>query len=311
MLDSALAERGAALNTIAAYRSDLRDWERFLKRSHKRIEDAQRSDVDAYLADLLDRGMVAATRQRKLSAIRQLHRFAYTDRLADEDPTAGVRNPRRHPRLPDTISVKEIGRLLQTARVKAAKGGARACRTACLVEVAYATGLRASELVSLPLAATRGDPRTLMVRGKGGRERIVPLSGAARDAIARHRIFLEERKTPWLFPSRGKLGHLTRIALYQQIKKLARESGIDPARVSPHVLRHAFATHLLANGADLRAIQQMLGHSDITTTEIYAHVMDARLRSLVLEMHPLSRNAAPSGWKPRLGQTTRPRNEDA
>jgi integrase/recombinase XerD len=200
--------------------------------------------------------------------------------------------------LPGTLSVDDVDRLLDAAR--AGRGGeAKRARLTCLVELLYATGLRVSELVSLPVAAARGNPRMLLVTGKGGRERMVPLSGPAREALAAwltlrdaeeaERRARGARPSPWLFPSRGRQGHLTRIAFYQALKALAAQAGLDPGGISPHTLRHAFATHLLANGADLRAIQQLLGHADISTTEIYTHVLDERLKALVLEKHPLAR----------------------
>lgn len=288
------AERGAADNTLAAYARDLSDFAAWLA-ADGGPDDRRR--IEAYLADLAARGLAPATRARRLSALRQFYRFAFTEGWRNDDPAAGVEGPAATRRLPDALSEDETGRLLAAAL--AGQGApAGKVRLYCLVELLYATGLRVTELVSLPVAALRGDPRMIMVRGKGGRERMVPLSEPARRAAAQ---WLEVRDTaeaaqvaaggrasPWLFPSRGKAGHLTRIAFYQALKGLAVKAGIDPARMSPHALRHGFATHLLANGADLRTIQTLLGHADISTTEIYTHVLDERLRRLVLDHHPLA-----------------------
>ncbi len=291
------AERGAASNTLAAYRRDLADFDRWLAARGLAPENAGRSEIEAYLAAAETEGLSPATRARRLSAIRQFYRFALSEGLRDDDPAARIAGPRPARKLPGTLSVVEVDRLLAAARRR--PGGDAACaRMLCLMELLYATGLRVSELVTLPSAAARGNPRMIMVTGKGGRERMVPLSDAARTALAdwlKLRDKAEDagrtagkRSSPWLFPSRGKSGHLTRIAFYGAIKTLAAAAGLDPARVSPHTLRHAFATHLLANGADLRAIQQLLGHADVSTTEIYTHVLDARLKALVLEKHPLA-----------------------
>ncbi len=310
LLDAIAAERGASANTLDAYRRDLLDYGRYLDRSGRNFAEAGRSDVEGYLGDLLTRCMAVSTRSRHLSAVRCLHRFAYEEGLTDSNPTTGIRNPRAGRKLPGTLTVEETGQLLRTARKQAETGDERELRTLCLIETAYATGLRASELVSLPAAAARGEPRTLLVRGKGGRERIVPLSERAREAISgylriRDATLSDPEESPHLFPSpKSRSGHMSRIAYYQQIKRLAGDSGLDPAQLSPHTLRHAFATHLLANGANLRAIQQMLGHSDISTTEIYTHVLDERLKTLVAERHPLARAAAPRRNRP--GDPSRP-----
>ena len=221
----------------------------------------------------------------------------FSEGLRGDDPGAGIEGPKRRKTLPGALTEEETERLLDAAR-DVGRNPVAAARMQCLVELLYATGLRVTELVSLPVAAVRGDPRMILVRGKGGRERLVPLSDPARAALSlwlTHRDIKAEQdredgksSSPFLFPSRGKLGHLTRIAFFQAIKDLAARAGIDPARVSPHALRHAFATHLLAHGADLRAIQTLLGHADITTTEVYTHVLDERLKALVLEKHPLA-----------------------
>jgi integrase/recombinase XerD len=299
-LEALAAERGAAANTLAAYRRDLADFAGWLGRIGAELAGARRAEIEAYLGALEAAGLGPATRARRLSAIRQFYRFVLSEGWRADDPAARIGGPRPARRLPGTLSVDEVGRLLEAAR--AGQGGeARRARLLCLVELLYATGLRVSELVSLPAAAVRGNPRMLLVRGKGGRERMVPLSAPAREALAAwlalrdageaRRRHAGGRPSPWLFPSRGAPGHLTRIAFWQELKRLAAAAGLDPARLSPHTLRHAFATHLLANGADLRAIQQLLGHADISTTEIYTHVLDERLKALVLEKHPLARPA--------------------
>ena len=297
-LEALAAERGAAGNTLAAYRRDLDDFAGWLGRNGSGLDAARRAEIEAYLGALEAAGLSPATRARRLSAIRQLFRFLLSEGWRADDPAARIAGPRPERRLPGTLSVADVDRLLEAAR--AGPGGeAKRARLNCLVELLYATGLRVSELVSLPAAAARGKPRMLLVTGKGGRERMVPLSGPAREALAAwlrlrdadeaERRARGARPSPWLFPSRGRQGHLTRIAFYQALKGLAARAGLDPERISPHTLRHAFATHLLANGADLRAIQQLLGHADISTTEIYTHVLDERLKALVLEKHPLAR----------------------
>ena len=300
-LEALAAERGAAANTLAAYRRDLGDFAAWLGRNGSGLGVARRAEIEAYLGGLEAAGLSPATRARRLSAIRQLFRFLLSEGWRADDPAARIAGPRPARRLPGTLSVAEVDRLLAAAR--AGPGGeAKRARLACLVELLYATGLRVSELVSLPAASARGNPRMLLVSGKGGRERMVPLSAPAREALAawlrlrdaeeaerRAKGTRRARPLPWLFPSRGKGGHLTRVAFYQALKALAAQAGLEPERISPHTLRHAFATHLLANGADLRAIQQLLGHADISTTEIYTHVLDERLKALVLEKHPLAR----------------------
>jgi integrase/recombinase XerD len=296
-LEALAAERGAAGNTLAAYARDLCDFAAWLQATGATLDDAGRAAVEAYIEDLAGRGLSAATRARRLSAIRQFYRFAFSEGWRTDDPGAGIPGPARKRPLPRTLNVADVDRLLDgAARTQGPPD--RVARLACIVELLYATGLRVSELVQLPRAAVRGDPRMILVRGKGGRERMVPLSRPARAALAewcRHRDAAEAdavrrggRASPFLFPSRGRAGHLTRVAVFQMLKELAVRAGIDPGRLSPHAMRHAFATHLLANGADLRAIQALLGHADISTTEIYTHVLDERLKALVLEKHPLA-----------------------
>lgn len=298
LLDAIAAERGASANTLAAYGRDLADYGRFLDHRGRNFAQAERKDIADYLAAGLAAGLATSTRARRLAAIRRLHRFAFEEGLAETDPAAGLRGPGTRRTLPNTLTEEETGRLLEHARTRARTGDARAVRDHCLLELAYATGLRASELVTLPAAAARGDPRMLLVRGKGNKERIVPLGVPARAALVAHLRLRDAAlptrdASPYLFPSPGRAGHLGRGTLFRCVKQLAAASGIDPARISPHTLRHAFATHLLAHGADLRAIQQLLGHSNIATTEIYAHVLHERLTRLVTEHHPLGNPPAP------------------
>jgi integrase/recombinase XerD len=235
------------------------------------------------------------TGARRLSALRQFYRFLYAEGLRGDEPTAALDSPHQGRPLPRVLSESEVDALLAAAR---SRDGPEGLRLAALVEVLYATGLRVSELVALPLAAVRRDPRVLLVRGKGGKERMVPLGEPAREALSaylevRRRFCPAGRDPRWLFPSRAASGHLTRHRFAQLLKALAVEAGVDPGKVSPHVLRHAFASHLLEHGADLRAVQQMLGHADISTTQIYTHVLNERLRRLVETHHPLAR-----GWPP-------------
>ncbi len=300
-LEAQAAEVGAAENTLMAYARDLRDFADWLAETGGTLADATQDHIEAYLVACDAQGLSRATRARRLSAIKQLYRFAYDERMRDENPAIRIKGPGRSKRLPKTLSEDEVDRLLQAARETGRNAQDRA-RNTCLMELLYATGMRVSELVALPVSATRGDPRLLLIRGKGGKERMVPLSPPARAALTAWlaiRDAAEETAraqgkpaSSYLFASGGKAGHLTRHRFYTLIKELAVAAGVSPAKVTPHTLRHAFATHLLANGADLRSIQTLLGHADVATTEIYTHVLDERLRSLVFEHHPLA-NAAP------------------
>lgn len=296
-LEALRAERDASDNTLLAYSRDLSDFETYLADQNVSLGDAARTDIEGYLIDLDTRGLARASRARKLSAIRQYFRFAYGEGIRSDDPAVLITGPKKQKRLPGTLSEAEIDAIL-SAVTTYGRNQVEKLRNTCLFELLYATGMRVSELVSLPVAAARGDPQMLLVRGKGGRERLVPLSGAAKAALA---VWLVERdKTEdsqvqdgaksslFLFPSRGKRGHITRERFFLLVKEIALAAGLDPARVSPHVLRHAFATHLLAHGADLRSIQTLLGHADVATTEIYTHVLDEHLQKLVLEKHPLA-----------------------
>lgn len=284
------AERGASINTVAAYRRDLKHLEEYLKSRKTGLDECTAEDLRHYMARMERDGMASRTAARRLSALRQFYRFLNAEGLRADDPSSAIDAPRLGRSLPKILSEDDVERLLAAAR---ARTGPEGRRLVCLLEIAYATGLRVSELVSLPLAAIARDERLLVVWGKGGKERMVPLTEAATEAIQayrgdRERFLAGEVESAFLFPTRSAEGHLTRRRLGQLLKELALECGIEPVKVSPHVLRHAFATHLLDHGADLRSVQQMLGHADISTTQIYTHVLGHRLRSIVEKHHPLS-----------------------
>ena len=290
-LEMLAAERGAARLTLVAYRNDLIDLSGFLVARGIALDAADAGVLHDYLGAAATRRLAPRTLARRLSAIRQFYRFLLTDGVRADDPTGGLDTPRLGRPLPKLLSEDEVARLIATAQVWPDEEGVR---LRCMLELLYATGLRISELVTLPLAAAQRDPRFMLVRGKGGKERVVPLSAPSRQALvdylACRKAFLPEGATSrFLFPSRGREGHLTRQRCGQLLKELALGANIDPARLSPHVLRHAFATHLLDHGADLRSVQQMLGHADIATTQIYTHVQSERLRRLVETAHPLAR----------------------
>lgn len=297
-LDALRAERDAAKTTLESYARDLADFDEHLDGAGGTLKSAGRAEIEDYLAALETQGRAASTRARRLSAIKGFYRFAFTEGLRADDPSALIPGPRQGRRLPGTLSEADVDALLAAAAATG-RSEAEKTRNLCLMEVLYATGLRVSELVGLPVAAARGDPRMLFVRGKGGRERMVPLSEparaalhgwlAVRDAAEDEAAAKGKPRSAFLFPSRGKSGHLTRTQFFMLVKRIAVEAGLSPEAVSPHTLRHAFATHLLAHGADLRAIQALLGHADVATTEIYTHVLEERLRSIVLENHPLAR----------------------
>ena len=292
-LDAQAAEQGAAHNTLLAYGRDLKDFRDWLVENGAALNDASRADVEAYMIHCDAQGLAKSTRSRRLSAIKQIYRFAFEEGWRPENPAIQVDSPGQDKRLPQTLSVPEVDKLLQAARVYGRTEADRS-RNTCLMELLYATGMRVTELVSLPVTSARGDPRMLLIRGKGGKERMVPLSEDARDALALWLDVLDGSRaprtppSPFLFPSRSAAGHLTRHRFYVLIKELAVQGGVDPKNVTPHTLRHAFATHLLEGGADLRAIQTMLGHADVSTTEVYTHVLQTRLAELVLERHPLA-----------------------
>jgi integrase/recombinase XerD len=295
-LDMLAAERGAGKNTMEAYGRDLDDLADHLAGAGTTIAAATTAELRAYLGSLTRRGFKASSVARRLSAVRQLYRFLYAEGHRRDDPAAVIEGPKRGRALPKVLTIAEVDRLLAAAHAGAgdpARGDAerlRALRLACLLEVLYATGLRVSELIALPATAARRDQRMLVVRGKGGKERLVPLNEAAKRAMREYLARLAERniESKWLFPSFGESGHLTRQHAARELKALAAAAGIAADRISPHVLRHAFASHLLQNGADLRIVQTLLGHADISTTQIYTHVLDERLKSLVRDLHPLA-----------------------
>ncbi len=296
-LDMLAAERGSAANTIAAYTLDFDDLATFLAEHERTLETASTADLRAYLVALAGRGFAASSVARRLSAIRQLFRFLYAEGHRRDDPAAIIEGPRRGRPLPKVLTVAEVDRLITTARQGVEAPGLptlerlRRLRLMCLIELLYATGLRVSELVALPASAGRRNEHMLIVRGKGDKERLVPLNDAAKTAM---RVYLSGladagryAEAKWLFPSFGEAGHLTRQHAARELKELAVAAGLRAERVSPHVLRHAFASHLLQNGADLRIVQTLLGHADISTTQIYTHVLDERLKSMVRDLHPL------------------------
>ncbi len=296
-LDMLAAERGAGKNTLGAYGRDLADFTHYLAGAKHSVATATTDDLRAYLSTLARRGMRPTTVARRLSAIRQLYRFLYAEGQRKDDPAAVLAGPKRVRALPKTLTLAEVDRLLRVAAstdpAAPLPSRLRAARLACLVELLYATGLRVSELVSLPASAARRDARVIIVRGKGGKERLVPLNDAAKRAMVAHLALAAEAGgtgSKWLFPSFGDRGHLTRQHFARELKALAAAAGLRAAQVSPHVLRHAFASHLLHNGADLRVVQTLLGHADISTTQIYTHVLEERLKSLVRDLHPLAQD---------------------
>ena len=302
-LDMLAAEQGAGDNTLDAYRRDLTDFSEFLGRKGQNFTGAGTDVLRDYLADLDTRGFKSSSVARRLSAMRHLFRFLLNERIRSDDPAAILSGPKRGRGLPKVLSIADVDRMLTRAKELTEAESAspqhrlRAMRLYCLLEVLYATGLRVSELVALPLSASRRDARMIVVRGKGNKERLVPLNEASRQAMAGYLAAMEVLKpenkkgapsSKWLFPSFGESGHLTRQHFARDLKELAAASGLAPRLVSPHVLRHAFASHLLHNGADLRIVQTLLGHTDISTTQIYTHVVEERLKSLVRDLHPLA-----------------------
>ncbi|HEU5019510.1 MAG TPA: site-specific tyrosine recombinase XerD, partial [Pseudolabrys sp.] len=295
-LDMQAAERGAGANTLAAYRNDLTDLAAYLRAKRRSVATADTEDLRGFLASLHERGFKPASLARRLSAVRQLYRFLYAEGKRRDDPAAVLEGPKRSRPLPKVLSIGDVDRLLRQARAQADAAGnqpgarLRALRLLCLLEIVYATGLRVSELVALPASAARRGQSMLVVRGKGGKERLVPLNHAAKQTMAEYlALRAEVTKTAgqnapdskWLFPSFGEQGHLTRQHFARELKTLGAACGIGSERLSPHVLRHAFASHLLHNGADLRVVQTLLGHSDISTTQVYTHVLEDRLKALV------------------------------
>jgi integrase/recombinase XerD len=297
-LDMQAAERGAGDNTLSAYRNDLADLSAHLRASGSNIASASTDHLRAFLAGLAERGFKTSSLARRLSAVRQLYRFLYAEGKRNDDPAAVLQGPKRGHSLPKVLTIAEVDTLLVKARTNAedltqpAAAPLRAARLLCLLETVYATGLRVSELVALPAAAARRDQRMLVVRGKGGKERLVPLNQAARTAMTEYLNLQTDKEgkaaSKWLFPSFGEQGHITRQHFARELKALGAACGLTADRLSPHVLRHAFASHLLHNGADLRVVQTLLGHADISTTQIYTHVLEERLKSLVRDLHPLA-----------------------
>jgi integrase/recombinase XerD len=297
-LEMIAAERGGAKNTIEAYARDLADYVARLSAAGKTPLGASSGDIRAFLEALEKRGLAAASSARKLSSIRQFHRFLLAEGLRADNPAAIIEGPRRGRGLPKTLSIAEVEHLLAVSReglddaTRAPGERLRALRAACLIELLYATGLRVSELVALPKGIARGNEPLIPVRGKGGRDRLSPISPAARAAIRAYRACLDKAQPgaaagPWLFPADSESGHLTRQAFARELKVYGAAAGIAAKRISPHVLRHAFASHLLQNGADLRVVQELLGHADIATTQIYTHVLDERMKAMVRDLHPL------------------------
>ena len=296
-LDMLAAERGAGANTLSAYRNDLDDLSAQLRAADVAIIDADTDHLRGFLKSLDERGFKASSLARRLSAVRQLYRFLYAEGKRTDDPAAVLEGPKRARTLPKVLSIADVDGLMTQARANAENAEQpvaqrlRSARLLCLLEVVYATGLRVSELVALPASAARRDQRMLVVRGKGEKERLVPLNQAAKRAMTEYlalRAAAKAEASKWLFPSFGEQGHLTRQHFARELKALGQACSIEPSRLSPHVLRHAFASHLLHNGADLRVVQTLLGHADISTTQIYTHVLEERLKSLVRDLHPLA-----------------------
>jgi integrase/recombinase XerD len=296
-LEMIAAERGAAPNTLEAYQHDLEDYQQFLMGLDRSIETAETADVRAYLTDLVSRGFQASSAARHLSAVRQLHRFLYAEAVRSDDPTTIIKGPKRGRPLPKVLSIAEVDILLKTASegstdtARPFRERLMAARMTALLELLYATGLRVSELVSLSANAVTPKTQMMVVRGKGNKERLVPLTEMSRQAVAHWRGLLAsvqgDSLSPWLFPAESASGHLPRQVFARDLKTIAAYAGIRSDRVSPHVLRHAFASHLLQNGADLRVVQQLLGHADVATTQIYTHVLDERAKAMVRDLHPL------------------------
>jgi integrase/recombinase XerD len=295
-LDMMAAERGAARNTLAAYERDCEDLAAFLASIGSSLRQANTDLIRDWLAHGQTSGLKASSAARRLSSARQLFRFLYAEGRRSDDPAARLTGPQRQQTLPKILSIKEVDALLSTAaeglddEKRPLRERAASARMSALLELLYATGLRVSELVALPMSIARSRDRLLLIKGKGGKERLVPLTQKARDALARHMEFraaLKQDQSKFLFPADSETGFLPRQVFARDLKQIAIAAGLDPARVSPHVLRHAFASHLLQNGADLRSVQQLLGHADISTTQIYTHILDERLKSMVRDLHPL------------------------
>ena len=301
-LEMMIAERGAADNTIESYQRDLTEVSNFLSARRTNLNKATSDDIKAYLKQMSDEGYAASSQSRHLSSMKQFYRFLHDEGILDDDPTGIIDAPKSGLKLPKTLSEDEVGQLLDLAEAaaKSAKGDKdliSKTRFRALLELLYATGMRVSELVALPIGVLKRDEPFLIIKGKGNKERLVPISQAAKSALADYLTAMEAyqakqknpAETPFLFPANSKTGYLARQVFARELKSIAAQAGIDVEKVSPHVLRHAFASHLLSNGADLRAVQELLGHSDISTTQIYTHVLDERLKKLVNEHHPLAK----------------------
>ena len=301
-LEMMSAERGAAANTLQSYERDLMDAQGFMARRGTALTRAETDDLTAYLSGLAAEGFKPSSQARRLSALRQFFKFLYAEGLRGDDPTGVLDSPKKGRALPKIMSVDEVSRLLEQAAREAGEAGPEQlsrARMLALLEMLYATGMRVSELVSLPVRVQEVDERFLTIKGKGGKERLVPLSRSAMAALKSYAALKavaaegggQGEESPWLFPSASKQGYLARQVFARDLKDLAIRAGLTPSKISPHVLRHAFASHLLQNGADLRVVQELLGHSDISTTQIYTHVLDERLRELVETHHPLAKQA--------------------
>lgn len=312
-LEASASDGGAARNTLLAYGRDLKDFAGWLDHRGSSLAAASQADIEDYLVSCDANGLSRATRARRLSAIRQIYRFAFEEGWRTDNPAIRLSGPGRARRLPETLDRNAVTALIEAASTLGRTDGERA-RNLCLIELLYATGMRVTELVSLPVAAARGDPAMILVRGKGGKERLVPLSTPARRALSAwialrdgeeevKRLQIRQAPSRFLFPAPGAQGHVSRQAAHRLLKDLAGHAGLSPDSVAPHRLRHAFATHLLEGGADLRAIQTLLGHADIATTEIYTHVLDERLKALVLDHHPLAATPAPPSKRKRGSAT--------
>ena len=297
-LEMMAAERGASVNTLAAYRRDLEAYAAHVAGEGSDLAAAGPEQIRGHLTALERQGAARSSAARKLSAIRQFHRFLHGDGISSDNPATAIDSPRAARPLPKVISKADVELLIGAARARIAgaegKALVKAWRLLSLMELLYATGLRVSELVGLTARAATAERDFILVKGKGGRERLVPVSQQAREVLSDYMKVLAEADgggSRWLFPSWSAEGHLTRQHFGLELKSLAREAGLDPSRVSPHVLRHGFASHLLEGGADLRAVQQMLGHADISTTQIYTHVQSERLREVVETHHPLAKKS--------------------
>lgn len=300
-LEAQAAELNASRNTLLAYGRDLQDFSGWCGRRKLDLSCLTRQDIETYLIDCDNQGLSQSTRARRLSSIRQFYRFLFEEGLRQDNPSVQIRGPGKARSLPNTLSQEDVIALLETARSFGTNTADR-LRTSCLMELLYSTGMRVSELVSLPVSSARGDPHMILVMGKGNKERMVPLSDPAREYLRQWLQVRDEaednkrlsgmKESKFLFPSRSRAGHMTRQSFFNLLRKLSAATGLGDKQITPHTLRHAFATHLLSNGADLRTIQTLLGHANLATTEIYTHVLDEHLKELVETHHPLTKNSA-------------------